>query len=240
MYVKTVGRIAACNLQPSTNEAIAIGPMSNEPTNPGANVPNEHAAMLKAALQWHADMGVDAVVAVEPVDWLARADVPPGQEIRALLRPAAAQSKPSAASGQPAQRPAATQVSQGKSEASPTKRQYSPAPPDRTVTAARETAASISTLADLSTALAAFEGCGLKATAKNTCVFRGVETARLMVIGEAPGRDGEGDAARLRGGLDRIPGGSNSEATARDRVKPLGRRHLAHSGGVNRSGTGAT
>ena len=34
-----------------------------------------------------------------------------------------------------------------------------------------------------------FDGCGLKATAKNLCFYRGAERARLMLIGEAPGRD---------------------------------------------------
>ena len=35
----------------------------------------------------------------------------------------------------------------------------------------------------------AFGGCGLKATAKNLCFYRGAPQARLMLIGEAPGRD---------------------------------------------------
>jgi DNA polymerase len=34
-----------------------------------------------------------------------------------------------------------------------------------------------------------FEGCALKATAKNLCFYRGAPQARLMLIGEAPGRD---------------------------------------------------
>lgn len=34
-----------------------------------------------------------------------------------------------------------------------------------------------------------FDGCGLKATAKNLCFFRGAAQASLLVIGEAPGRD---------------------------------------------------
>ena len=34
-----------------------------------------------------------------------------------------------------------------------------------------------------------FDGCGLKATAKNLCLYRGAATARIMLIGEAPGRD---------------------------------------------------
>jgi DNA polymerase len=34
-----------------------------------------------------------------------------------------------------------------------------------------------------------FDGCGLKKTAKNLCFFRGATKARVMIIGEAPGRD---------------------------------------------------
>ena len=37
--------------------------------------------------------------------------------------------------------------------------------------------------------LGRFDGCGLKATAKNLCFYRGAERASLMIIGEAPGRD---------------------------------------------------
>jgi len=34
-----------------------------------------------------------------------------------------------------------------------------------------------------------FDGCGLKATAKNLCFYRGAERTSLMIVGEAPGRD---------------------------------------------------
>lgn len=44
-------------------------------------------------------------------------------------------------------------------------------------------------LDELAIALRAFEGCGLKATAKSLCLFRGSERARVMVIGEAPSRE---------------------------------------------------
>ncbi len=37
--------------------------------------------------------------------------------------------------------------------------------------------------------LGSFEGCGLRTTAKNLCFYRGAERARLMIIGEAPGRE---------------------------------------------------
>ena len=45
------------------------------------------------------------------------------------------------------------------------------------------------TLAELEALIAAFEGCALKRTAKSLCFARGSSEARLMLIGEAPGRD---------------------------------------------------
>ena len=55
--------------------------------------------------------------------------------------------------------------------------------------AAREAARKAATLDALEAALEGFEGCGLKATAKNLCFSRGSPQARLMIIGEAPGND---------------------------------------------------
>ncbi len=54
---------------------------------------------------------------------------------------------------------------------------------------ARATAAQAETLEALHAALAEFDGCSLKTTAKSLCFYRGAKQARLMVIGEAPGRD---------------------------------------------------
>jgi uracil-DNA glycosylase len=45
------------------------------------------------------------------------------------------------------------------------------------------------TLEALEAMVAAFDGCGLKRTAKTLCFARGSTKARLMLIGEAPGRD---------------------------------------------------
>jgi DNA polymerase len=55
--------------------------------------------------------------------------------------------------------------------------------------AARTAAGQAGTLDELQAMLAAFDGCALKATAKNLCFYRGAAQARLMLIGEAPGRD---------------------------------------------------
>jgi uracil-DNA glycosylase family 4 len=49
--------------------------------------------------------------------------------------------------------------------------------------------AQAATLAELQALAGAFEGCALKRTAKSLCFARGRENARLMLIGEAPGRD---------------------------------------------------
>jgi uracil-DNA glycosylase family 4 len=54
---------------------------------------------------------------------------------------------------------------------------------------AREIAARCATLEELKEALATFEGCPLRYTAKNLVFADGNPQARLMMIGEAPGRD---------------------------------------------------
>jgi uracil-DNA glycosylase len=68
--------------------------------------------------------------------------------------------------------------------------------------------AEVSTLAELEALIASFEGCTLKRTAKSLCFARGSDQARIMLIGEAPGRDEDlqgkpfvGRAGRL---LDRM------------------------------------
>ena len=50
-------------------------------------------------------------------------------------------------------------------------------------------AAAASTLEELRAAIEAFDGCALKATAKNTVVADGVPGAPVMLLGEAPGGD---------------------------------------------------
>ncbi|HHK74734.1 MAG TPA: uracil-DNA glycosylase, partial [Rhizobiales bacterium] len=54
---------------------------------------------------------------------------------------------------------------------------------------ARVLAQSCTSLEDLKAAMAQFDGCGLKATATNMVFGDGAADARIMFIGEAPGRD---------------------------------------------------
>jgi DNA polymerase len=54
---------------------------------------------------------------------------------------------------------------------------------------ARAAAAACPDLAALGAAIAAFDGCDLKKTARNTVFCDGVESADIMLVGEAPGRE---------------------------------------------------
>ncbi len=139
--------------------------------------------MLGALLDWYQAMGVDTAVEDAPVDWLARGASPPGAGF-ALASPAAeivASPPPSKGRTTPDTPPARP--------AAPAARSFPTAPPDAAETAARNAARQAQTIADLGAALGRFDGCGLKATAKTTCFYRGAPSARVMIIGEAPGRD---------------------------------------------------
>jgi uracil-DNA glycosylase len=62
-------------------------------------------------------------------------------------------------------------------------------PRPQPVAAGGISAAQAATLAELEALVASFDGCALKRTAKSLCFARGREDARIMLIGEAPGRD---------------------------------------------------
>jgi DNA polymerase len=144
-------------------------------------------AGLAALLAWYRDMGADQAVGEVPVDWLARGDRPPGHGFKAA--PAAAGST---AAPPPAPQPVRRQPTPSVPIAPPRvlpERQFPAAPPDAAVMSARTLARDATTLAELEATLARFDGCSLKATAKNLCFYRGAAEARLMCIGEAPGRD---------------------------------------------------
>jgi len=54
---------------------------------------------------------------------------------------------------------------------------------------AAQLAKAATSLAELQAAMAGFDGCHLKTTAKNLVFCDGIEGARIMLIGEAPGQD---------------------------------------------------
>ncbi|MEA2985673.1 MAG: uracil-DNA glycosylase [Alphaproteobacteria bacterium] len=65
----------------------------------------------------------------------------------------------------------------------------SPLAPDAASLAAHEAVKGIATLEDLRAALAVFEGCALKGTATQLVFADGNPQAKIMFVGEAPGRD---------------------------------------------------
>ncbi|MDJ0514603.1 MAG: uracil-DNA glycosylase family protein [Methyloceanibacter sp.] len=122
-------------------------------------------------LAWYAAMGVDEAIGDAPVDRFAASATTP-----APLEPAATQ--PIAEARASAQTPPES-LPKAKRLAAASPLTSEPAP----------ALDGIETLADLEKAVAAFEGCPLKRTAKTTCFARGSAQAKVMLIGEAPGRD---------------------------------------------------
>jgi uracil-DNA glycosylase len=115
------------------------------------------------------------------------------KEARALLDWYQAMGVDEAISQQPlnsfAARPAPATVSaRGPSRVeAPWPRRIAPKTPSAVT--ARAIGAEVSTLAELEALVARFEGCSLRRTARSLCFARGSDEARIMIIGEAPGRD---------------------------------------------------
>jgi len=143
-------------------------------------------AELAALLAWYRDMGVDHAVGETPIDWLSRGDRAPGAAFKAATAVAPVAAAPPAA--RPAQR---TPAPPPPIMAPPAvgQRQFPATAPDAAVMSARSLAREARTLSELEATLAGFDGCSLKATAKSLCFYRGAAQARVMCIGEAPGRD---------------------------------------------------
>jgi uracil-DNA glycosylase len=148
------------------------------------------AADLHAILAFYVESGVDAVLQEEPVDRLSGDALPAA----AGATPAAA-SMPEAAGRAPAVRAAPMPASAAAAPAAPLRMTAQPQSPADTaapadaVMAARELARSAASLDELRGLLDAFEGCGLRKTAKQLVFAAGNPHARVMFVGEAPGRE---------------------------------------------------
>jgi DNA polymerase len=117
-------------------------------------------------LAFYAEAGVDALVGEEPVDRLAAAETPA-----------------------PVTRTAREIVPPPHRESNGPTAMLAPQAPDEATMAARAAAKSAKTLDDLRDILEKFEGCALKPTATQLVFADGNPRARLMFVGEAPGRD---------------------------------------------------
>ena len=121
-------------------------------------------AALRAMLEWYAAMGVDTAVEDMPQNRFAA--------------PAAAQA---AVRGQVAARAASAPPAALRSDTLLS--------PEDAATEARRLAASAPSLADLEALMAAFDGCALKKSASRLVFADGNPAAKIMMVGEAPGRD---------------------------------------------------
>jgi len=123
---------------------------------------------LRQLLAFYLDAGVDCALADEPVNRMlddAPAEAAPREpaEPRPIVKPALQL--------QPTAPPAAT------------------ASPDAAIVSARTAAATAPTLEALRELMQGFEGCALRTTATRLVFADGNPQARVMLVGEAPGRD---------------------------------------------------
>jgi DNA polymerase len=125
----------------------------------------ENAPTIQQLLAFYLEAGVDCALADEPIDRLADPEfVPAGNPMAPLKPPIATATVPSA-------------------------RGETALPPEAAILAAREAARTAPTLEILRALLESFEGCALKSTATRLVFADGNPQARIMFVGEAPGRE---------------------------------------------------
>jgi uracil-DNA glycosylase family 4 len=145
-----------------------MSPFNNEQPNLS---PEEAAALLA----FYVEAGVSDALGDEPVNRYALSDTVPASVPR--------EAPPQAREARPEPR---RELSPPAHAAAPSS---IPLEDAQAAESAREIAARCTTLDELREALATFEGCPLRYTAKNLVFADGNPQARLMMIGEAPGRD---------------------------------------------------
>src|ERR1039458_730169 len=133
-------------------------------------------------LDFYLEAGVDALVGEAPVD-----------------RFAPETAAPPARAPQPVSLPPDLEI---KGRASPP---AAPIAPDEAAMAARAAAKTAETLDQLRAILEKFDGCALKATATQLVFADGNPKARVMFIGEAPGRDEDIEGLPFLGRSGKLP-----------------------------------
>jgi DNA polymerase len=127
---------------------------------------SEPAPTLQQLLAFYLEAGVDCALGEEPINRLADPEAAPSR---------------AAASAQPIRPAPAAPVLTGLAEPPPA--------PDAAIATAREAARTAPTLEALRALLDKFDGCALKSTATRLVFADGNPSARVMFVGEAPGRD---------------------------------------------------
>jgi DNA polymerase len=135
-------------------------------------------------LAFHRDAGVDIALEERPVNRFAEGEPSPAGRREAVVRDLESKTPQNFGDGD-GSRVSGFSLARDNSQ----KNFAAPVPPDAAALAAREAAKRAKTLDELREALARFDGCALKNTAKNLVFADGNPTARVMFVGEAPGAD---------------------------------------------------
>lgn len=133
---------------------------------------------IKEIMEWYVEAGVDVLLEDNPIDRFSETPPPP----RAKAKVSSGQSAPS-----PAQRLA--QKAENTPRPAPKSNPQTIMPDASSVEMAKSIASNAMNLEDLKSAMASFDGCNLKRTAKSLVFSDGNPEAKIMIIGEAPGRD---------------------------------------------------
>jgi DNA polymerase len=127
------------------------------------------APTVQQLLAFYLEAGVDCALADEPVNRLAEPDPAPAAAPRETAPPRMLREAPAAMPSIP--------------------RSETAVAPEAAIASAREAARTAPTLEALRTLLENFDGCALKHTATRLVFADGNPQARVMFVGEAPGRD---------------------------------------------------
>lgn len=131
-------------------------------------------AQLRSLLDFYEEAGVDCALDEAPHDRFAEASRPAPEPVRTAEAPR----RRAEAAAEPASRPPPRPAFK-----------LAGAPPGDVAGDARARAAGAGSLEELEALVAAFEGCALRASAKNLAFADGVPGARVMLVGEAPGAE---------------------------------------------------
>jgi DNA polymerase len=154
----------------------------------------DHLSELRALLAFYVEAGVDAVLDEAPVNrFTAEASRPasspmpaePSLSPEAPPRTRSPLSAPADVTPNPRPRNVSLSSAAGGGEAG----ERAPPVPDAAIMAARRATASATSLDALRDLLERFEGCALRLTAKRLVFADGNPQARVMFVGEAPGRE---------------------------------------------------
>jgi uracil-DNA glycosylase len=132
-------------------------------------MPPEPSPTIRQLLAFYLEAGVDCALTDESVNRLAEPDGVPAAAPRETAPPKIVREMPAAAPPVP------------RSETTPA--------PEAAIASAREAARTAPTLEALRSLLENFDGCALKHTATRLVFADGNPQARVMFVGEAPGRD---------------------------------------------------